>query len=98
VAHIVVGEPDVLTLTLGEHPHSTSTLMHLLAGDGNAQRPLATESHRAEGLRRGTVAAESRNATLPRLGRLRGADGEVEGFKAELWTRFCRRQCGGERA
>jgi hypothetical protein len=98
VAHLTVGEPDVPTLTLGEHPHSTSTLTHLLAGDGDAQRPLATESRRAEGLRRGTAAAGSGNATLPRLGWLCGADDEVEGFKAELWTRFCGRQCGGERA
>jgi hypothetical protein len=41
--------------------------------------------------------AEIKNATLPRLSWLRGADGEVEGFKAKLWTRFCGRQCGGER-
>jgi hypothetical protein len=89
VAHLAIGELDILSLTLGEHPHSTSTLTHPLAGDGDAQRPLATESHRAEGRRRGTAAAGNGNATLPRLGWLRGADDEVEGFKAELWTSFC---------
>jgi hypothetical protein len=96
--NLAAGEPDVLTLTLGEHPHSTSTLTHLQVGDRDAQRPLATESRRAEGLRRGIAVAESENATLPRLDWLCGADSEVEGFEAELWTRFCGWQCSGERA
>jgi hypothetical protein len=96
--NLAVGEPDVPTLTLDEHPHSTSTLTHLQAGDRDAQRPLATESRHAEELRQGTAAAENENATLTRRDWLRGVDGEVAGFKVELWTRFCGRQCGGERA
>jgi hypothetical protein len=96
--NLAAGEPDIPTLTLDEHPHSTSTLTHLQVGNRDASRPLATESHRAEELRRGTAAAENENATLPRRDWLRGVDGEVAGFKAELWTRFCGRQCGGEHA
>jgi hypothetical protein len=56
------------------------------------------ESRRAEELRRGTAAVENENVTLPKRDWLLGVDGEVAGFKAELWTRFCGRQCGGERA
>jgi hypothetical protein len=35
---------------------------------------------------------------LPWLGWLRGADEEVEGYKAELWTGFGGLRCGVERA
>jgi hypothetical protein len=56
--NLAIGEPDVLNITFGEHPHSTSTLTHLLAADKDAQRLLATESHRAERFWRGTAAAE----------------------------------------
>jgi hypothetical protein len=84
--NLAAGEPDIPTLTLDEHPHSTTTLTHLQVGDRDAQRPLATESRRAEELWRGTAAVENKNVTLPKRDWLRGVDGEVAGFKAERET------------
>jgi hypothetical protein len=75
--NLAAGEPDVLTLTLDEHPHSTSTLTHLQVGDRDAQRSLAMESHRAEELQRDTTAVENKNVTLPKRDWLWGVDGEV---------------------
>jgi hypothetical protein len=88
--NLAAGEPDIPTLTPDKHPHSTSTLTHLQGDDRDAQKPLATESRRAEELRRGTAAEENENVTLPKRDWLRGVDGEVAGFKAERETQFGR--------
>jgi hypothetical protein len=88
--NLAAGEPDVPTLTHDEHPHSTSTLTHLQVGDRDAQRPLAIESRRAEELRRGTVAVENENVTLPKRDWLRGVVGEVAASR-----RSCGRVFGG---
>jgi hypothetical protein len=57
--HLAVGDPGTLSLTRGEHPHTTPTPIRLLALEEDDPRTLAMVNRHADERWQGTAVAET---------------------------------------